>query len=89
MQAVKICEAGNVGVRVGAAFGPALLQAMGIQAASVVKALPFACELCENQHLLDDPFTVLPVSDGHIKVPTGPGCGVGWATFSHLDGVNP
>ena len=79
MEAVRICEAGNVGVRVGAAFGPALLQAMGVQAASVVRALPYACELYESQHLLDDPFTTLPFANGCIEVPTGPGCGVGWA----------
>ncbi|CAN5681927.1 hypothetical protein BH09PSE5_BH09PSE5_12770 [soil metagenome] len=79
MEAVKICEAGNVGVRVGAAFGPSLLQAMGIHAASVVKALPYACELYESQHLLDDPFTDLPLVDGGIPVPTDAGCGVTWA----------
>ncbi len=76
-QAVQICEAGNVGCRVGAAFGPALLQAMSLQAASTVKALPFACELAEHLHLLDDPFTDLAVTDGAIDVPRQtPGCGV-------------
>jgi L-alanine-DL-glutamate epimerase-like enolase superfamily enzyme len=76
-QAVRICEAGNVGCRVGAAFGPALLQAMGLQAASTIKALPFACELAEHLHLLDDPFTALDVHDGAIDVPRqAPGCGV-------------
>ncbi len=76
MQALRICEAGNVGVRVGAAFGPALLQAVGVHAASVVKALPFACELSEHQHLQDDPFTELPVENGWIEVPRRSGCGV-------------
>lgn len=76
MQAVRICEAGNVGVRVGAAFGPALMQAMSAQAASVVKSLPFACELSEHLHLLDDPFTELRVERGAIEVPRAPGCGV-------------
>lgn len=79
MQAVKICEAGQVGCRVGAAFGPALLQAMSLQAASVLQALPHACELAEHLHLCDDPFTPLPVVDGVIELPEGPGCGVGWA----------
>src|SRR5690606_15418043 len=60
MQAVRVCEAGNVGVRIGAAFGPALMQAMSVQAASVVTSLPAACELSEHQHLLDDPFSPLP-----------------------------
>lgn len=76
MEAVRICEAGGVVCRVGAAFGPALLQSMGVHAASVLKSLPYACELSEHQHLLDDPFTELPVSKGDIRVPTGPGCGV-------------
>jgi L-alanine-DL-glutamate epimerase-like enolase superfamily enzyme len=79
LQAVRICEAGNVGCRVGAAFGPALLQAMAVQAASVLKAMPFACELSEHQHLLDDPFTALPVQQGRTAVPDTPGCGVTWA----------
>lgn len=79
LQAVRICEAGHVGVRVGAAFGPALLQAMSLQAASVVNVLPFACELAEHLHLHDDPFTALPVDRGAIDVPDGPGCGVQFA----------
>lgn len=79
IEAVHLCEANGVAVRVGAAFGPALLQAMAVQAASVVKALPFACELSEHEHLLDDPFTPLPVLQGAIAVPTGPGCGVVFA----------
>jgi L-Ala-D/L-Glu epimerase len=79
MQAVHICEAGNVGCRVGAAFGPALLQAMSVQAASTLKALPFACELSEHQHLLDDPFTELAVVRGTIAVPDQPGCGIQFA----------
>lgn len=76
MQAVRICEAGGVACRVGAAFGPALLQATSLQAASVINALPFACELAEHLHLLDDPFTALPVDRGSIDVPGTPGCGV-------------
>ena len=79
MEAVRICEAANIVCRVGAAFGPALLQAAGVQVASVLKALPFACELSEHQHLRDDPFTALPVEHGEIAVPMGPGCGVTYA----------
>ncbi|MEF7612452.1 enolase C-terminal domain-like protein [Aquincola sp. MAHUQ-54] len=76
VEAVRICEAGGVTCRVGAAFGPALLQSMSLQAASVVKQLPFACELSEHQHLLDDPFTPLPVVQGAIALPQAAGCGV-------------
>lgn len=79
LQAVRICEAGNVGCRVGAAFGPSLMQAMSMQAASVVKSLPFACELSEHLHLLDDPFTPLVVDRGSIDVPRVAGCGVDFA----------
>ncbi|HYP83137.1 mandelate racemase/muconate lactonizing enzyme family protein [Variovorax sp.] len=80
MQALRICEAGEVGCRVGAAFGPALLQAMSLQAASVVRRLPYACELSEHLHLRDDPFTPLPVHDGRLRLPQGPGCGVRYAS---------
>ncbi|WP_304305233.1 mandelate racemase/muconate lactonizing enzyme family protein [Pseudacidovorax intermedius] len=76
VQAVRLCEAGEVGCRVGAAFGPSLLQAMALQAASVVRRLPYACELSEHLHLKDDPFTPLPVQHGHLQLPAGPGCGV-------------
>jgi L-Ala-D/L-Glu epimerase len=86
LQAVRICEAGGVGCRVGAAFGPALMQSMSLQAASVIKALPFACELSEHQHLLDDPFTPLEVERGRIALPAGPGCGVTLADESALHG---
>lgn len=77
-EAVRICEAGQVACRVGAAFGPALLQAMALQAACTVKALPYACELSEHLHLLDDPFAALPAEDGHLVLPDGPGCGVAY-----------
>ena len=76
LQAVRICEAGEVGCRIGAAFGPALLQGMALQAACVVRRLPYACELSEHLHLRDDPFTPLPVQDGQLRLPSGPGCGV-------------
>ncbi len=79
IDAVAICEAGGVGCRVGAAFGPALLQAASAHAASVVTALPWACELAEHLHLLDDPFTPMTVDDGAIAVPVAAGCGVQWA----------
>ncbi|MES2399082.1 MAG: enolase C-terminal domain-like protein [Pseudomonadota bacterium] len=79
MEAVRICEAGSVICRVGAAFGPTLMQAMNAQAASAIKSLPYACELSEHENLLDDPFTALDISNGVLGLPKGPGCGV---TFS-------
>ncbi len=78
MQAVKICEAGQVACRMGAAFGPALMQAMSLQAACVLTRLPYACELSEHLHLKDDPFTPLPAQNGLLALPGGPGCGVTW-----------
>jgi len=78
MQAVRICEAGQVACRMGAAFGPALMQAMSLQAACVLRSLPYACELSEHLHLQDDPFTALPVHDGMLALPPGPGCGVAY-----------
>ncbi|MES2510218.1 MAG: enolase C-terminal domain-like protein [Pseudomonadota bacterium] len=79
MQAVRICEAAGVVCRVGAAFGPTLMQAMNAQAASAIKSLPYACELSEHNNLLDDPFTALSISDGVLKVPQSSGCGITFA----------
>ncbi len=80
LQALRICEAGEIGCRMGAAFGPSLLQAMSLQAASVIARLPYACELSEHLHLRDDPFTALPVHDGTLQLPAGAGCGVTYQT---------
>ncbi|NML47611.1 hypothetical protein HHL11_27930 [Ramlibacter sp. G-1-2-2] len=80
LQALRICEAGEVGCRMGAAFGPALLQSMSLQTACVVRKLPYACELSEHLHLRDDPFTPLPAHQGRLRLPAGPGCGV---TYQH------
>lgn len=79
MQAVHLCEAGQVGCRMGAAFGPALLQAMGLQAASAIHRLPLACELAEHLQLADDPFTALAIEGGRMPLPHQPGCGVEYA----------
>ena len=76
LAAVQICETGNVACRVGATFGPALLQSVALQAASCIASLPYGCELAEHLHLHDDPFTPLPVMDGEMRLPSGPGCGV-------------
>lgn len=76
MEAVRICEAGGVVCRVGAAFGPSLMQAMNAQAASTIKTLPYACELSEHENLLDDPFTGLTINRGVLTLPDSPGCGI-------------
>ncbi len=77
--AARILEAGQITTRMGAAFGPALLQATSAHAASSLRQLPFACELSEHDHILDDPFTALPIEDGMVTVPPGPGCGIVYA----------
>ncbi|MBU8542669.1 MULTISPECIES: mandelate racemase/muconate lactonizing enzyme family protein [Roseomonadaceae] len=77
--AARILEAGQIATRMGAAFGPALLQGASAHAAASLRNLPFACELSEHDHILDDPFTPLPIEDGVIAVPVGPGCGIVYA----------
>jgi L-alanine-DL-glutamate epimerase-like enolase superfamily enzyme len=77
--AVAICETGDVACRVGATFGPALLQASALHAAACIGSLPYGCELSEHLHLDDDPFTPLPVIDGAVTLPSGAGCGVAYA----------
>lgn len=76
MSALRICEAGGITCRFGAAFGPSLLQAMGAHVAACARDLPLASELSEHTHLLDDPFEPLLVDGGSIKVPAGCGCGL-------------
>jgi L-alanine-DL-glutamate epimerase-like enolase superfamily enzyme len=75
MAAMNICEAGGVICRLGAAFGPALLQACSAHVASLFAELPFPCELTEHLHLHDDPFSDFPCSNGTVSVPPGAGCG--------------
>jgi L-alanine-DL-glutamate epimerase-like enolase superfamily enzyme len=79
LKAVALCEAGGVGCRLGAAFGPALLQAVSAHIAAAFRRLEYPCELAEHLHLLDDPFTPLPVENGVVTVPTEPGSGVSLA----------
>lgn len=77
LSAMRICEAGGIICRFGAAFGPSLLQAFGSHVAASARVLPFASELSEHMHLLDDPFHPLPVENGEIVVPSGSGVGIG------------
>jgi L-alanine-DL-glutamate epimerase-like enolase superfamily enzyme len=77
--AARLLEAGQIAPRIGAAFGPALLQGASAHAAASLRSLPFACELSEHDHILDDPFTPLPIERGMISVPPGPGCGITYA----------
>jgi L-alanine-DL-glutamate epimerase-like enolase superfamily enzyme len=79
LAAAAICEAGGVTPRMGAAFGPALLQAASAHVACTFRKLDLAHELAEHLHLQDDPFTPLPVTDGAVHVPEGAGTGIDFA----------
>lgn len=81
MAAVNICEAGGVVCRLGAAFGPSLLQSFSAHVAGSFRELPFPCELTEHLHLHDDPFTDFPCANGTVTIPTGVGCGTQLAGF--------
>jgi L-alanine-DL-glutamate epimerase-like enolase superfamily enzyme len=79
LKAVALCEANGIGCRLGAAFGPSLLQAVSAHVAAAFRRLEYPCELAEHLHLLDDPFTALPVENGVVTVPSQPGSGVALA----------
>ena len=77
MRAAQICEAGGIDCRVGAMFGPALVQAAGAHAACLLRSDRHASELSEHLHLEDDPFEELPIRDGYLDLPEGHGIGIG------------
>jgi L-alanine-DL-glutamate epimerase-like enolase superfamily enzyme len=76
LAAAAICEAGGVVTRLGAAFGPSLLQACAAHVAALFRRIEVPCELSEHLHLSDDPFTGLPIDGGMVAVPAAVGCGV-------------
>lgn len=76
LAAISICEANGIGCRFGASFGPSLLQAFQAHMVARIARLEHACELAEHEHLLDDPFTGLPVRNGTVVVPESAGTGV-------------
>ncbi len=74
--AARICEAGGVKYRLGAAVGSRLLASFGLHLACALPGVDYACELAEFDRLLDDPFEGLTVSEGTMSLPTGAGTGV-------------
>ncbi|MEA2905925.1 MAG: L-Ala-D/L-Glu epimerase [Alphaproteobacteria bacterium] len=76
LAAARLCEAGHIKYRLGAAVGSRLLAAQGLQLACALPGVDYACELAEFDRLLDDPFEGLEIKDGAIKLPGGPGSGV-------------
>ena len=78
LAAARICEAGGIKYRLGAAVGSRLLSAHAIHMACALRNVDYACELGEFDRLLDDSFEGIEIKDGFLHLPEGPGCGVRW-----------
>jgi L-alanine-DL-glutamate epimerase-like enolase superfamily enzyme len=74
--AARICEAAQLGCRMGATVGSRLLTAHAVHLCAALPHLTYPSELAEFEHVLEDPFEGLEVKDGAILVPDGPGAGV-------------
>ncbi len=76
LAAARLCEAGQVKYRLGAAVGSRLLAVQALHLACALPGVDYACELGEFDRLLDDPFDGIEVEDGMLRLPQGPGSGV-------------
>jgi len=76
LAAARLCEAGGIRYRFGAAVGSRLLTAHALQLASTLGAVDYACEFGEFDRLKDDRFEGIAVVKGEISLPQGPGTGV-------------
>ena len=76
LAAARICEAGHVRYRMGAAVGSRLLSAQAMHLAAALPEMDYACELGEFDRLLDDPFEGIEIANGHLALPEGAGSGV-------------
>jgi L-alanine-DL-glutamate epimerase-like enolase superfamily enzyme len=74
--AARICEAGGVKYRFGAAVGSRLMSAQAMHLACALPGVDYACELGEFDRLLDDPFGGIEIDNGFLHLPAGIGCGV-------------
>jgi L-alanine-DL-glutamate epimerase-like enolase superfamily enzyme len=74
--AARLCEAGHIRYRLGAAVGSRLLAAQALHLACALPGVDYACELAEFDRLLDDPFEGIETKDGMLKLPAGAGSGV-------------
>jgi len=74
--AARICEVGSIRYRIGATFGPRLHAAQALHLAASLPRLDYACELAEFDHLLDDPYEGIAVTNGVMTVPERVGSGV-------------
>ena len=76
LAAARICEAGGVEYRMGAAVGSRLLSAQAMHLAATLPGIAYACELGEFDRLKDDPFEGIEIENGRLKLPEGVGSGV-------------
>jgi L-alanine-DL-glutamate epimerase-like enolase superfamily enzyme len=74
--AARICEAGAIKYRLGAAVGSRLLSAHAMHLACALPGVDYACELGEFARLLNDPFEGIEIEKGILKLPKGVGTGV-------------
>jgi L-alanine-DL-glutamate epimerase-like enolase superfamily enzyme len=87
LAAARICEAGHVKYRLGAAVGSRLLSAQAMHLAASLPGIDYACELGEFDRLLDDPFEGIEIEDGMLRLPSGPACGVRLVAKEAADAV--
>jgi L-alanine-DL-glutamate epimerase-like enolase superfamily enzyme len=85
LAAARICEAGGIEYRMGAAVGSRLLSAHTMHLAATLPGIAYACELGEFARLLDDPFEGIEIENGRLKLPEGIGSGVSWRKDVSLD----
>ncbi len=76
LAAARICEAGHIRYRMGAAVGSRLLSAHAMHMAACLPGVDYACELGEFARLLDDPFEGIEIENGCLALPDGAGSGV-------------
>jgi len=76
LAAARICEAGHVKYRLGAAVGSRLLSAQAMHLAAALPGVDYACELGEFDRLLEDPFEGIEIENGVLRLPAGPASGV-------------
>jgi L-alanine-DL-glutamate epimerase-like enolase superfamily enzyme len=76
LAAARLCEAGHIKYRLGAAVGSRILSAQALHLACALPGVDYACELGEFDRLLDDPFEGLEVENGVLHLPQGPASGV-------------
>ena len=89
LAAARLCEAGHVKYRLGAAVGSRLLAAQALHLACALPGVDYACELGEFDRLLDDPFEGIEIEDGMLRLPRGPGSGVHLRSAAKVSEASP